>query len=140
MHLSHLLYISAATPGLGPVDVADILLAARRNNPSHQVTGMLLFIGSMFLQAIEGPEEEVTSLIRRIGLDARHSRLTVLSHEPAEARRFKRWSMGYERIAHPSVDLFELMRAGLDGRLQPPQHDALASLIGSFTETKARSG
>jgi hypothetical protein len=134
-----LLYISAATPGFGPVDVADILLAARRNNPAHQVTGMLLFIGTMFLQAIEGPEEEVATLIRRIGLDTRHSRMTVLIHGPAEARRFKRWSMGYERIANPSVDLFELMRAGLDNRLQPPQCEALASLIGTFTEPKARS-
>jgi len=92
--LQQLTYISTARPTLLAVDVEQILLASRANNARAQVTGLLIFDGKRFLQALEGPVESVETTFSRIAVDPRHRALVRLSSRAVESREFGNWSMG----------------------------------------------
>ena len=92
--LHQLSYISTARPTLIPADVEQILLTSRRNNLHAQVTGLLIFDGKRFLQALEGPMEAVEAVFSNIAVDQRHRGLVTLSNRAVETREFGNWSMG----------------------------------------------
>jgi blue light- and temperature-responsive anti-repressor len=92
--------IPQVVPGASDRDVLEqelrnILATARRNNHAENVTGALLFTASGFAQVLEGPREVVERTFERIGVDPRHSDVTVLSFTPTERRSFPDWSMGF---------------------------------------------
>lgn len=92
--LHQLTYISTARPTLILADVEQILQTSRRNNERALVTGLLIFDGKRFLQALEGPLEAVEATFSRIALDQRHRALVRLSSRHSEVREFGNWSMG----------------------------------------------
>lgn len=92
--LHQLTYISTARPSLILSDVEEILRASRRNNERARVTGLLIFDGKRFLQALEGSLEDVEATFSRIAVDPRHRALVRLSGRAVEAREFGEWSMG----------------------------------------------
>lgn len=92
--LHQLTYISTARPSLTLPDVEQILTASRRNNGRRQVTGLLIFDGKRFLQALEGPVEAVEEAFSRIAGDVRHRALVKLSSRHVAEREFGNWSMG----------------------------------------------
>jgi len=59
---------------------------------------MLLYKGGNFMQALEGPEEDVDRLQRRIEADPRHTGIITLLKSPLEQRRFTGWSMGFRNV------------------------------------------
>jgi hypothetical protein len=87
-------YISTARPSLLLSDVDEVLLASRRNNQRARVTGLLIFDGKRFLQALEGALEDVETTFSRIAADPRHRALVRLSGRAVAAREFGDWSMG----------------------------------------------
>lgn len=95
MPLQQLIYNSAATKPLNEVELARLLLGARRRNEALGVTGMLLYHEGSFLQVLEGEEKTLDPLFERIGGDPRHRRVTVLLRRGIEARQFGAWSMGF---------------------------------------------
>lgn len=72
----------------------DITRASIKNNPKIGVTGMLLGIENRYLQYLEGQEEEVVELYRKIKKDGRHYEITEWVKGYSEDRIFKDWSMG----------------------------------------------
>ena len=92
--LHQVTYISTARPTLILADVEQILQTSRQNNERAQVTGLLIFDGKRFLQALEGPLEAVEAIFSRIALDQRHRALVRLSSRYSEVREFGNWSMG----------------------------------------------
>lgn len=116
--LHQLTYISTARPTLLPADIEEILRASRRNNEREQVTGLLIFDGKRFLQALEGPVEAVEQTFSRIAIDPRHRALVRLSSRGVDSREFGNWSMG-SHLAGPvagsgdMVDHVDAMTAGL---------------------------
>ncbi|ATE64444.1 BLUF domain-containing protein [Rhizorhabdus dicambivorans] len=92
--LHQIIYISTARPSLILSDVEDILRASRRNNERARVTGLLIFDGKRFLQALEGSMEDVEATFSRIAVDPRHRALVRLSGRAVEGREFGDWSMG----------------------------------------------
>jgi len=97
-----LTYISTARDE-AESDLDRILLASRRNNSRDDITGMLLFNGKRFLQALEGPDELVTATYDRIKLDPRHRAPVLLSSKPITERQFGAWAMACERSARQTV-------------------------------------
>ncbi|RZA15110.1 MAG: BLUF domain-containing protein, partial [Proteobacteria bacterium] len=89
-----LTYISTARPTLLLSDVEGILTTSRRRNALAQVTGLLIFDGKRFLQALEGSLEEVETTFSRIALDPRHRAIVKLSSRATDKREFGNWSMG----------------------------------------------
>ncbi|WP_257572494.1 BLUF domain-containing protein [Janthinobacterium sp. UMAB-56] len=89
-----LLYLSSAVPLISDKQVQDILLSSRRNNSANCITGILIHGGGLFMQVLEGPEQEVLRKYVKILDDPRHSGAQILYISPATNRIFEKWSMG----------------------------------------------
>ncbi len=94
--LEALVYISAADPEIGDRDIQDILAAAERNNPAEQLTGALIFTGSIFVQLLEGSPVCLDAMMGRIVSDSRNSAVIGLARGPIAQRQFPSWSMAYQ--------------------------------------------
>lgn len=99
MHLKTLAYTSLARLDLADEDLHDILHVARQLNALDGITGLLIFDGARFLQIIEGAEDAIDSLVRRLRADSRHSAFEIRDERFVGERSFSGWSM-------------ELVRAG----------------------------
>ncbi len=94
-----LVYVSSATGIITPEEVSAILEASRRNNAAAGITGLLLYNGRRFLQAIEGEESAVQATYERIKSDPRHHGLAIVTSREADGRMFADWSMAARRAA-----------------------------------------
>ena len=117
--LFQLIYISSARPGTTAADCAEILAASRRNNGRVGVSGLLLFNGKRFLQALEGSEAEVRHIFDRVGADPRHRAVVTLSAKAIDEREFGEWTMAYEDIANPGAPALEQVTRSLLDKAGP---------------------
>lgn len=97
MNLFSLLYLSRSTapPNAATGIVDEIVATARTHNPSHGLTGALLFTGEHFAQVLEGTACAIDSLMINVCKDPRHTEIVVVAREPIVTRRFGHWSMAY---------------------------------------------
>jgi hypothetical protein len=93
-----LTYISSATASMDEQQVAAILQQSRLNNAAAGITGLLLYDGRRFLQALEGPSQAVDTVYQRIKADARHRALVLLSSRAVTDRAFGDWAMAAQRV------------------------------------------
>ena len=91
-------YISTARPELPTEAIDEILAASRRNNHADGITGLLLYDGYRFLQALEGDAHRVQRAFDRIKADPRHRAVVMLSSYEVIARSFGDWSMASQRV------------------------------------------
>lgn len=93
-----LVYISTARARqIDDALLESVLTTSRRNNAAAGISGLLLAGGRRFLQALEGPREDVLATYERIKQDPRHFAFVVLAQKPIEAPEFGTWSMAYSR-------------------------------------------
>ena len=106
-----LTYISTATGTMSDVDVSTILSVSRLNNAAAGVTGLLLYDGRRFLQALEGEAAMVDRTFQRIKADKRHRAVVLLSSGEATERSFGNWAMAAERASagHRGNNVAELV-------------------------------
>ena len=71
----------------------DILEASRRNNPAHDITGVLVAHAGWFMQVLEGPAGPVSDLLTRIENDRRNGGFLLVRATPVENRNFGEWAM-----------------------------------------------
>lgn len=95
-------YISTATANLPAGTVTEILKTSRNNNGAAGVTGLLLFDGRRFLQALEGEAAMVNRTYERIKGDPRHRAVVLLSSNDVTERAFGAWSMAAQEVARVS--------------------------------------
>jgi len=93
--LIHCIYASAASHAFEPAALAQLLMSARVNNAALGLTGMLLYTEGCFFQVLEGPDEVVDTLYRKIEGDPRHMQVTRIIREPIHKRSFDAWTMGF---------------------------------------------
>jgi hypothetical protein len=93
-----LLYLSEGTVPFSQADLRELLQKANENNSKLGITGMLLFKGGNFLQVLEGEQEAVLTLYKKITLDPRHTRAVTLFQDFAPQRDFPDWSMGFHDL------------------------------------------
>jgi hypothetical protein len=104
--LFQIIYISKSTKLMQGSDLSVLLDESRSWNQAHDITGMLLYIQGKFLndtegrfiQVLEGTEEEVKGIFKKIKTDHRHHSVTALTETKIPSRNFKHWSMGFERL------------------------------------------
>jgi hypothetical protein len=90
--LYNVVYCSRATPDMNEAAVQRIIATARRWNPEHGVTGMLVFGSGIFFQWLEGPRDNVMALMSRLRDDRRHDSIVLLSEvEDVRERLFPDW-------------------------------------------------
>ena len=72
-----LIYTSTARPD---VNISDIISAAVIKNKRFNVTGLLIFDGTYFMQLLEGDAISVEYIFHRICRDTRHENILSLIH------------------------------------------------------------
>ena len=119
-----ILYSSTATKRIMKSDLYIILREARMNNRKCGVSGFLLFSDGSFIQALEGEEKVVKSIMGKISNDTRHDNMNILQEKNINERSFQNWEMAY--VSPSSRDMSTW--SGLhEGRLlvQLPKGDSI---------------
>lgn len=99
-----LVYLSTACTPFTSADLAELLRLAREHNQRHEITGMLLYRDSNFIQILEGPEQAVRDLYQQhIARDPRHGDLQLVLEEETDNRLFDQWSMGFRDLNDPQI-------------------------------------
>jgi hypothetical protein len=73
--------------------VESILVSSARNNPSDDLTGVLVVTETHFLQVLEGPFEPLNATFERIARDTRHEGTQLISFTQIKERKFADWAM-----------------------------------------------
>jgi len=92
--LRRVLYLSRSRRALLQNELLPMCAGFAAANARTDVTGVLVYSGQSFLQVIEGEQQAVGVLLRRIESDDRHGSMTVMIDEPVSARLFADWNMG----------------------------------------------
>lgn len=98
-----LIYVSSSIKQLSDAELLDILKVSRENNSSRDITGLLLYKGGNFMQALEGPEETVRALYEKIEQDPRHKDVSIISTEQIQARQFPAWEMAFTNLDNSEI-------------------------------------
>jgi len=123
--LVRLLYASRAVDP-DPALIESILAQSRQFNPSTGITGILVYGGGIFLQAIEGGREAVSELYGHIQKDTRHKQVVLLHYEEISERRFGGWTMGQVDVARVNTNI--LLKYSERAELDPYSVSGVVSL------------
>ena len=93
-----IVYISSANLGLSRGEILNIVDDSRINNNKNGLTGLLLFNKGTFMQLLEGEENAVDALYKKIEKDRRHTDVKLLLKETITHRNFSNWTMGFKDI------------------------------------------
>ncbi|BBM88016.1 BLUF domain-containing protein [Candidatus Uabimicrobium amorphum] len=89
-----LTYVSKFSRRLSNEEIEQIGEVSQRNNSRENLTGMLVALGGMFFQVIEGDKDKVERLFDKICRDDRHNRVIMIRvEEDIEQRNFFAWGM-----------------------------------------------
>lgn len=73
--------------------LSGILMDARRMNERDNITGALVCRADVYIQLLEGPEEQVKRAVERIGRDDRHLEMKLHVAKSVSERMFGNWAM-----------------------------------------------
>lgn len=80
-------------------DAEGIAKAASARNALAELTGILLYTPSHFIQLLEGDESAIRSTLARIRKDPRHSELRIIDDVEVDSREFGAWAMVARHIS-----------------------------------------
>ena len=103
MNLYQLVYTSTKNKSCDEKEIQKILESCKKNNPSKEITGVLLHSDEHFIQYLEG-SKDIINLYDLIKNDSRHSRPVLLSYGLLKERIFPTWHMGYKNISRDKID------------------------------------
>jgi hypothetical protein len=127
--LYNLVYCSKATVGVDDAAVARIIETAKRWNPEHGITGLLVFGSGIFFQWLEGPRDNVTALMNKLRADSRHDSVVLFSeNEEVRERLFPDWDM--ELVT--TDDIRDVLVDARDNAEDAHNADALNMLLGEL--------
>ena len=98
-----LLYVSHASHDMTDEELHEMLEQARKKNKTLDITGILLFHNSYFMQLLEGPDEHVASLYDTIRQDPRHRDVQLIGKYSINNRSFNEWNMAYRKLTENEV-------------------------------------
>lgn len=102
--LSQLVYVSNRKATCTQEEIDKILASCKKNNPPLDITGVLLYSDTKFIQLVEGDARVIMILYDKIKLDSRHSSPLMLSYGPIKEKAFPSWHMGTKNIGEKEVD------------------------------------
>lgn len=92
--MKRLIYISRVTNDVTNSDLQKIGEISQRNNRQLAITGVLLYLKGLFFQILEGDEQNIDNLYKKILADKRHKDIICLQAEiNVPFRLFPDWSM-----------------------------------------------
>jgi Sensors of blue-light using FAD len=103
-----------------------IIATAKHHNPRFGITGLLVFVSGIFFQWLEGPRDNVTSLLKIITADPRHSDVVLLTKEDEfRERLFPNWDM--ELVA--AEDISTVLEDAMHEASDPKQKNTLYNML-----------
>jgi len=96
--LSELIYISKRSVHCTDDDVKQILNESTRQNNKRDITGVLLYSKTKFVQVLEGESDTILGLYDHIKKDRRHYHPLLVSLQMIEKRYFPSWQMGSKGV------------------------------------------
>ncbi len=137
-----IVYVSSASWLLSGEELRNILRSSRRNNERLGVTGMLLYRGGNFIQALEGPERPVRQVYDTLCHDPRHGSIIKIADRPLHQRFFPDWTMGFynaDKLPQPDRDVVTPFLTEPAGMESIANQSSLAyKLLLSFKRSVAR--
>ena len=110
--LTTIIYRSHICDNVSIKSLDSMVAEANVKNGQEEVSGILLFNGTHFFQLLEGPEEKVEGIYRRICTDPRHHNLVELLRDHGPTRRFGK--IGMELFDLREYDRDEVLQVVLD--------------------------
>lgn len=111
--MNYIVYVSQAAKAFSTDELAGLLTHSRERNADDGVTGLLIyrynpdFRRGNFLQVLEGTDDALEDVWRRISSDPRHHTIIVLDEGTSDARMFGDWSMGFRNVDEDDLDRFQ---------------------------------
>ncbi|MEM6523377.1 MAG: BLUF domain-containing protein [Bacteroidota bacterium] len=102
--LVNLVYLSHREPHCDSKEIDNILSACHKNNQNLNVTGVLLYSDTRFVQYLEGENDPVFELYHKIKKDDRHKNVALITNELINERAFPSWQMGAKMVDFNSID------------------------------------
>lgn len=96
--IQQIVYYSISDTIIDKKTITDILETSRVNNSKKNITGCLLYHDKVFLQLIEGEQEELNKLYEIIKEDKRHTNVTLIIKEDINKRMFPGWNMAFHEF------------------------------------------
>lgn len=94
-----IIYTSRAKCSFSASEFANLRDVAASINRSLNITGLLLFDGNRFIQALEGEAAAVQVVMDRIEKDPRHDNITFFDTIETEYRQFNWWATEYQNLS-----------------------------------------
>lgn len=91
--VKQLIYTSRSLKDISLDFVESILVSADHFNSAHQITGLLLYNQTVFIQFLEGPADNMGHVLDRIFSDPRHDEAKTLYTGYSDQRFYPDWSM-----------------------------------------------
>ena len=98
-----LIYRSETTTTMLEEELTLLLTLSSDRNKTLDITGMLLSFDGKFLQLLEGEENNVKQLYKRICDDTRHKNIKILKDGHTEKRLFPGWSMSFRPVTKQEI-------------------------------------
>lgn len=102
--LSQLVYVSTRKPNCTAEEIEKILDSCKKNNPPLNITGVLLYSETKFIQLVEGDAKVIMGLYDKIKKDSRHSNAMMISYNPISEKSFPSWHMAKRNITNTDLE------------------------------------
>jgi hypothetical protein len=101
--LSQLVYVSNRKANCSKEEIEKILRSCEVTNASLDITGVLLYSKTRFIQYLEGDARELLGLYDKIKGDKRHEKALIVSYGAIRSKEFPSWQMAAKEIAPTQV-------------------------------------
>lgn len=93
-----LTYFSSATSKFNKSELGNIIDKSITNNKTLGITGLLCYRDMNFLQFLEGEENVIHTLYKKIQEDSRHDSFITMLDQPITKRIFDKWYMALRNV------------------------------------------
>lgn len=128
-----IVYFSSSISLFQETDLISLLEQSRHHNVTAGITGTLLIHQGSIVQVLEGKQETIEALYKKIKEDQRHTDVIKIVDCPIEERLFAGWSMGCKSITDHQLALIKtIVELGeVDWLLAKPSTNSIVNLLKS---------
>lgn len=102
--LSQLVYVSVRKSSCTEEEIQKILASCKKNNAGLDITGVLLYSDTNFVQYLEGEYKQIIGLYDKIKTDDRHKNFVLITSSPILERSFPSWQMGSKKFNNTDIN------------------------------------
>ncbi|MDJ1485611.1 BLUF domain-containing protein [Cytophagaceae bacterium YF14B1] len=95
-----MVYVSLRKSNCTTAEIEKIVASCQKNNAPLDITGVLLYSETNFIQYLEGDAKTILSLYDQIKTDPRHEQVRMICYGPVSERSFPSWHMATKAISH----------------------------------------